>query len=74
MSKVLRRAEERTVDQAIEERIAGLTEWLKEHAPEVEQQRQLDEGSRERAYWHYGYLVALRDLRDLLHGRRRGLN
>jgi hypothetical protein len=63
-----------TVDEAIDRRIAGLTEWLEENAPEIGEQRHLDEGSRERAYWHYGYLIALRDLRDLLRGRRSGLN
>ena len=35
--------------------------WLKEHAPECfEEQKHADEGRRERVYWHYGYLVAMR--------------
>ena len=62
------------VDEAIDRRIASLTEWLEEHAPEIDKQRHLDEGSRERAYWHYGYLMALRDLRDLLRRRSSDLN
>jgi hypothetical protein len=60
---------------AIDRRIAQLTSWLKIHAPEcVEEQVHLDDGSRERAYWHYGYLVALRDIRGLILGRRSSLN
>jgi hypothetical protein len=70
----LPRARARTVEQAIDDRIEGLTDWLRQNAPAVEQQAHLDEGSLERAYWHYGYLVALRDLRDLLRGRRHSLN
>jgi hypothetical protein len=63
-----------TLDEDMDRRIAGLAEWLQKNAPEINQQRHLDDGSRERAYWHYGYLVALRDLRDLLRGRRSSLN
>ena len=59
------------VDDTLEQRIAQLTKWLEENAPDLDEQRHLDEGSRERAYWHYGYLVALRDLRNLLRGRQR---
>ena len=43
------------------------TAWLLAHHPEVfAEQRHLDEGSQARAYWHYGYLVALRDVLKLL--------
>jgi hypothetical protein len=70
----LERPQRVSVDQAIDRRIAGLTDWLEENAQGIDQQQHLDEGSRERAYWHYGYLVALRDLRDLLCGRRHDLN
>ena len=68
------RTQIRTVDEALDRRINALAEWLEENVPEIDEQLQLDDGSRERAYWHYGYLMALRDLRDLLHGRRSGLN
>jgi hypothetical protein len=54
-----------TIEQAIEDRINGLTEWLAEHAPEWREQAHLDEGSSERVYWHLGYLTALRDLQKL---------
>ena len=53
-------------DQTSARRIADLTEWLRENAPYiVDAQKHLDEGTTERAYWHYGYLSALRDLQAL---------
>jgi hypothetical protein len=49
--------------QAISDKVAGLTQWLAENAPQCEMaQKHLDEGSVEQAYWHYGYLCALRDV------------
>jgi hypothetical protein len=64
-----------TVEEALDDRIEGLTGWLKKNGPEcVEEQVHLDNGTSERLYWHYGYLVALRDVRDFLQGRRRSLN
>lgn len=65
----------RSVDQAIDERIDGLTDWLMANCPQcTHEQSHLDAGTRERAYWHYGYLMALRDIRDLLEGSRMSLN
>jgi hypothetical protein len=56
-----------SADGLIQRRIEGLETWLKENCPEcVEEQRHLDEGTVERQYWHYGYLVALRDMKKLL--------
>lgn len=47
----------------IEKRIVELSDWLKEEAPHVgSDQKHLDAGSIECAYWHYGYLIALRDV------------
>jgi hypothetical protein len=67
--------DERTIDQAIDDRIKGLTDWILENAPECsKEQRHLGEEAVERGYWHYGYLVALRDLRELLRGNRNTLN
>jgi hypothetical protein len=44
-------------------RAEGLREWIKQNAPNCfVEQKHLDEGSVERAYWHYGYLSALQDL------------
>jgi hypothetical protein len=56
---------------ALEKRAEDLQNWLKENAPGVfAEQKHLDEGSPERAYWHYGYLVAVRDIYRLLTGQR----
>jgi hypothetical protein len=50
---------------------AALRRWLAENAPAmVEEQRHLEEGSAERAYWHYGYMMALQDVLRLLETRR----
>jgi hypothetical protein len=64
----------RNVDQAIDDRINGLTDWVSEHAQQCDRQAHLDEGTSERAYWHCGYLAALRDVQALLRGHRRSLN
>ena len=58
-------------------RIKGMSEWLKKEYPHVfKEQKHLDVGNKdnevyrndcvERVYWHYGYLVALRDIKKLL--------
>lgn len=48
---------------AVEQRVRELQEWLRKNAPECQaEQKHLDEGTPERAYWHFGYLVALRDV------------
>lgn len=44
-----------------------IREWLAEAAPLTEtQQRHLEHGTPEQAYWHHGYQAALNDLIDLL--------
>ena len=54
---------------AIERRAADIREWLQKNAPDcLVEQRHLEEGSRERVYWHYGYMVALRDVLRFLTG------
>jgi hypothetical protein len=56
---------------AIEQRITGMSEWLRENAPYCfHDQNHLDADTPERAYWHYGYLVALKDMRRLLRRRQ----
>jgi hypothetical protein len=48
---------------AIEKRASDLQEWLQKNAPaSLADQKHLDEGTQERVYWHYGYMVALRDV------------
>jgi hypothetical protein len=59
------------LEALLEKRIAPLSKWLAQHAPYcVTEQAHLDDGSRERAYWHYGYAVALADVRDVLRNGR----
>ena len=51
----------------IQRRIDNISAWLAENAPDCRgDQKHLDEGTAERAYWHYGYLIALRDIQNLL--------
>jgi hypothetical protein len=47
----------------LEKRATDLQEWLQKNAPaSLAEQKHLDEGTQERVYWHYGYMVALRDV------------
>ena len=58
---------ERSVATLASTRAEGLRQWIKENAPNCPvEQKLLDEGSVERAYWHYGYLSALQDLLKLM--------
>jgi hypothetical protein len=51
----------------LEKRAGDLTEWLDSEAPYVEaDQRHLNDETIERAYWHYGYLIAVNDILRLL--------
>jgi hypothetical protein len=50
-------------------RARGILKWLKRtDSACFSEQRHLDEGSEERVYWHYGYMVALNDALKLLAG------
>ncbi len=56
-----------SASEAARTRVEWLTKWMKENAPECsKEQKHLDHGTVERAYWHYGYLSALRDILRLL--------
>ena len=62
-------------DRVIERRIRGLADWLAANAPECQtEQAHLDADTRERVYWHYGYLTALRDVQALLKRQRRRIH
>ena len=51
----------------IAKRLSNIEGWLADNAPYViADQKHIDENSPERAYWHYGYMVALRDVLKLL--------
>jgi hypothetical protein len=57
--------------QDLRTRIATLTRWLDRHCPDCEsEQAHQKDGTREQAYWNYGYLVALRDMLRKLSGSR----
>jgi len=67
--------DEKTPLELIERRIRNLSIWMREHGPDaVEEQAHLREGTRERLYWHYGYLVALKDALQLLERGRAAMN
>jgi hypothetical protein len=54
----------------VRRRIAHLEQWIDENGDGCkETQGHLDEGTPERVYWHYGYLVALRDVTKFLSQR-----
>lgn len=50
----------------LQHRYDAMVRWLQEDHPEVSQQKHLNAGSVEQAYWHYGYAIALRDVLTLL--------
>jgi hypothetical protein len=52
-----------SLTKSMQDRAESITRWLEQQKPRcTEEQAHLEEGSRERVYWHYGYLVALRDV------------
>lgn len=54
----------------ISRRVEELGRWLKDNAPTCElSQKHLDQGSTEQAYWHFGYLCALRDVVSMMNRR-----
>jgi hypothetical protein len=54
---------------AVQSRIDSMRRWLAEQGANCfEEQRHLDEGTPERVYWHYGYLIALQDVMRMLTG------
>ena len=53
--------------ERMEARRDGLQEWLRENGGNCfEEQAHTDRGTSEQVYWHYGYLMALRDALTLL--------
>jgi hypothetical protein len=44
-------------------KIACLSKWIQEKTPHViDEQTHLNDETEEQAYWHYGYLSALKDI------------
>jgi len=60
------------VDETIDHRLAEITAWLRENKLIAGDPEEM--GSVERAYWHFGYLSALQDLRAVLAQRKRTKN
>lgn len=53
--------------KAINDRARQLSQWLEDKSPYARfDQRHLDDGTPEQAYWHFGYKEALRDVIALL--------
>ena len=60
---------------ALDDRIAALTEGLDDNAPgSREELASLDAELRELVFWHHGYLAALRSVQSFIRRRRRALN
>lgn len=56
-----------TFDEALDRQIEALARWGDKNAPHCKrEQAHAVEGTEARAYWHHGYLVALRDVKRLL--------
>jgi hypothetical protein len=56
--------------QAMSRRMEDLTRWLTDNAPFCEtEQKHLDARTVEQAYWHFGYLCALRDVAAMINRR-----
>jgi hypothetical protein len=57
----------RDVEESLKSRINGIDAWLSEVGNFCKtEQKHCEEGTVERAYWHHGYMMALRDALDLL--------
>jgi hypothetical protein len=53
--------------RTLRDRATNLALWLESSAAGCQrEQRHLEKGTPERAYWHYGYWMALRDTVGLL--------
>jgi hypothetical protein len=63
------------VERALRDRASELSKWLAERGCDCqEMQAHVDAGSLERRYWHYGYLVALRDVLRLIDSQQINLH
>jgi hypothetical protein len=63
------------VERALRDRASELAKWLADHGSDCQEtQAHLDAGSIERIYWHYGYLVALRDVLRLIDSQKTDLH
>ena len=64
----------REIDEQLIQRIVDLEEWLKDNGDDCkEKQSHLVDGA-ERIYWHYGYMMALKDVSRFLKSETAKLN
>ncbi len=55
------------IESSLQKRIPGLNAWLETTGIDCKnEQRHCEDGTVERVYWHYGYMVALRDALNLI--------
>ena len=55
------------IAELLQGRSDGIDEWLREVGSRCkDEQKHCEEGTVERVYWHYGYMVALRDALNLI--------
>lgn len=55
------------IAELLQGRSDGIDEWLREIGSHCkDEQKHCEEGTVERVYWHYGYMVALRDALNLI--------
>lgn len=53
--------------ELLERRRGDLAEWIRENCPGCfDDQYHLDAGTEARAYWHYGYFSAVKDVLALI--------
>lgn len=65
----------KSIDAKIAKQIQETEIWLEKNGGDCKKkQSHLVEGTEERVYWHYGYMMALKDTLRLLNRERAKLN
>lgn len=55
------------IENTLQSRAEGIDTWLRQIGSSCKaEQKHCEEGTVERTYWHYGYMMALRDALDLI--------
>ncbi len=55
------------LSNVLKKRVKDTNDWIRVSCPEItKDQKHLDSCTSERAYWHYGYMIALRDVLRLI--------
>lgn len=63
------------IEDSLRKGADGIDSWLKKVGNSCKtEQKHCEEGTVERVYWHYGYMIALRDALDLLKRNSRALS